>query len=87
MVKLELLVKDSTYALNNTSPKSVQVKNLELRLPTTDAPGSAEGLVQAPLAHYLPPGYTLARNVIPAAPGAPSVCERLEPERQRSSSR
>ena len=28
--------------------------------------------MQAPLAQYLPPGYTLARNVIPAAPGAPS---------------
>ncbi len=79
VVKLELLVKDSTYALNNTSPKSVQVRNLELRLPTTDAPGSAEGLVQAPLAHYLPPGYTLARNVIPAAPGAPSVTSGSNP--------
>jgi hypothetical protein len=78
-VKLELLVKDSTYALNNKEPKSVQVRNLELRLPTTDAPGSAEGLVQAPLAHYLPPGYTLARNVIPAAPGAPSVTSGSNP--------
>jgi hypothetical protein len=78
-VKLELLVKDSTYALNNTSPKSVQVRNLELRLPVTDAPGSAEGMVQAPLAHYLPPGYTLARNVIPAAPGAPSVTSGANP--------
>jgi acetyl esterase/lipase len=79
VVKLELLVKDSTYALNNKSPNSVQVKNLELRLPVTDAPGSAEGLVQAPLVHYLPPGYTLARNVIPAAPGAPSVTSGSNP--------
>jgi hypothetical protein len=73
VVKLELLVKDSTYALNNTSPHSVQVKNLELRLPVTDAPGSAEGLVQAPLPKYMPPGYTLARNVTPAAPTAPQL--------------
>ena len=79
VVKLELLVKDSTYALNNKSPNSVQVRNLELRLPTTDAPGSAEGLVQAPLSHYLPPGYTLARNVIPAAPDAPSVTSGSNP--------
>jgi len=79
VVKLELLTKDSTYALNNTSPKSVQVKNLELRLPTTDAPGSAEGLVQKPLAHYLPPGYTLARNVIPAAPGTPVLSSGSTP--------
>ena len=79
VVKLELLVKDSTYALNNTSPHSVQVKNLELRVPTTDAPGSAEGLVQAPLPHYLPPGYTLARNVIPAAPSAPVLSSGSNP--------
>jgi hypothetical protein len=71
VVKLELLTQDSTYARTSSSPHSVQVKNLELRLPTADAPGSAEGLVQAPLAKYLPPGFTLARNVVPAAPGAP----------------
>ncbi|HWG09548.1 MAG TPA: hypothetical protein VN672_11150 [Solirubrobacteraceae bacterium] len=79
VVKLELLVKDSTYALNNTSPKSVLVKNLELRLPTTDAPGSAEGLVKAPAPHYLPPGYTLARNVAPAAPSAPVLSSGSNP--------
>jgi hypothetical protein len=79
VVKLELLVKDSTYALNSSSPHSVQVKNLELRLPTTDAPGSAEGLVQSPLPEYLPPGYTLARNVIPAAPGAPVLASGSTP--------
>ena len=71
VLKLELLSKDSTYLLNNTSPHSVQVRNLELRVPTTDPPGSAEGMVQAPQPHYLPPGYTLARNVVPSAPGAP----------------
>ena len=69
VVKLELLVQDSPYVRTSSSPHSVQVRNLELRLPTTDAPGSAEGLVQAPLAKYLPAGYTLARNVVPAAPG------------------
>jgi hypothetical protein len=79
VVKLELLVQDSTYARSSSSPHSVQVRNLELRLPTTDAPGSAEGLVQAPLAHYLPPGYTLARNVIPAAPTAPVLASGANP--------
>jgi hypothetical protein len=79
VVKLELLVQDSTYARTSSSPHSVQVKNLELRLPTTDAPGSAEGLVQTPLAKYLPPGYTLARNVIPAAPTAPALTSGSSP--------
>ncbi len=83
VVKLELLTKDSTYALNNTSPNSVQVKNLELRLPTTDAPGSAEGLVQAPLPHYLPPGYTLAQKRDPGRTGRSDALERLDTERRR----
>jgi hypothetical protein len=88
VIKLELLVADSTscsgilppcYARPSSSPHSVQVKNLELRVPTTDAPGGAEGLVQAPLPEYLPPGYTLARNVIPAAPSAPQLTAGSNP--------
>jgi hypothetical protein len=79
VVKLELLVMDSTYARTSSSPHSVQVKNLELRLPTIDAPGSAEGLVQSPLAKYLPPGYALALNEAPAAPTAPHVTSGSNP--------
>jgi hypothetical protein len=71
VVKLELLTADSTYARTSSSPHSIQVKNLELRVPTTDAPGSAEGLVTAPLTKRLVSGYTLALNVTPGAPGAP----------------
>ena len=79
VVKLELLTGDSTYARNSSSPHSVQVKNLELRVPTTDAPGSAEGLVQTPLPKYLPSGYTLALNVAPAAPTVPHVVSGSNP--------
>jgi hypothetical protein len=79
VVKLELLVQDSTYARTSSSPHSVQVRNLELRLPTSDAPGSAEGLVQTPLSKYLPVGYTLARNVTPAAPTAPQLMSGSNP--------
>ncbi len=79
VVKLELLVQDSAYARTSSSPHSVQVRNLELRLPTTDAPGSAEGLVQTPLAKYMPAGYTLARNVAPAAPSAPTRSSGTNP--------
>jgi fermentation-respiration switch protein FrsA (DUF1100 family) len=60
VVKLELLAQDSTYARNSSTPQSIKVKNLELRLPTIEPPGSDGGLVQAPLPKYLPPGYTLA---------------------------
>ncbi len=79
VVKLELLVQDSTYARTSSSPHSVQVRNLELRLPSTDAPGSAEGLVQTPLAKFLPPGYTLALNVAPAGPTAPHLTSGSNP--------
>jgi fermentation-respiration switch protein FrsA (DUF1100 family) len=60
VVKLELLIQDSTYARNSSTPQSIPVKNLELRLPTIDPPGSAEGLVQAPAPKYVPPGDALA---------------------------
>ncbi|HTY95723.1 MAG TPA: hypothetical protein VMB91_01695, partial [Solirubrobacteraceae bacterium] len=86
VVKLELLVGDQPscpnipttiiplcYVRNSSSPHSVQVRNLELRVPTSNPPGSAEGMVVAPQPHYLPPGYTLARNVVPAAPTAPAL--------------
>ncbi len=79
VLKLELLTADSTYARTSSSPHAVQVKNLELRVPTADAPGSAEGMVQAPLTKYLPSGYTLALNVTPSAPGAPHLASGGNP--------
>ena len=79
VLKLQLLVQDSTYARSSSSPQSIQVKNLELRVPTIQAPGSDGGLVQKPLPKYLPPGYTLARNVAPAVPGAPHVSSGANP--------
>ena len=79
VVKLELLTADSTYARNSSSPHSVQVRNLELRVPTTDAPGSAEGLVTAPLTKRLVSGYTLALNVTPGAPSAPKLTSGSNP--------
>jgi hypothetical protein len=79
VVKLQLMVQDSTYARTSSSPQSIQVRNLELRLPTIEKPGSDGGLVQAPLPKYLPPGYTLARNVVPATPGAPHIVSGTTP--------
>ena len=79
VVKLELLTSDSTYARNSSSPHSVQVRNLEIRVPTTEAPGSDGGFVQAPLPKYLPSGYTLALNEVPAAPSAPHLTSGSNP--------
>jgi hypothetical protein len=79
VVKLELLTSDSPYARNSSSPHSVQVRNLEIRLPTTEAPGSDGGFVQAPLPKYLPSGYTLALNFAPAAPSAPHLSSGSNP--------
>jgi hypothetical protein len=79
VVKLELLTADSTYARTSSSPHSVQVKNLELRVPTANAPGSAEGMVQTPLPKYLPPGYSLALNEAATTPGAPQLSSGANP--------
>jgi hypothetical protein len=73
ILKVELLVQDSTYARTSSSPASIQVRNLEVRVPTADAPGSQEGLVQTPVAQYLPPGYTYARNELTTVPGQPHL--------------
>jgi hypothetical protein len=81
-LKLELTVADSTsctgllpacYVRPSSSPHSIGVRSLELRVPSADAPGSAEGLVKTPVAPYLPPAYTLARNERTTAPGQPHL--------------
>jgi hypothetical protein len=87
-LKLELMVADSTsctgllpacYVRPSSSPHSIQVKNLELRVPAADAPGSAEGQVKTPVAPYLPPAYTLARNERTTAPGQPHLVSGSTP--------
>src|SRR3954452_15084508 len=78
VVKLELLTQDSPYArLTPASGAGVRntvgVSGLELRLPTAEGPGAADGMVQIPKAKELPAGYTLARDVQPTVPGAPHL--------------
>jgi hypothetical protein len=55
------------------------VRNLQLRIPTADAPGAAGGLVQDPAPKYLPPGYRLARDVKTTTPGAPHMTSGTNP--------
>jgi predicted acyl esterase len=68
VVKLELLPKDSGTAAGNSygrasnDQQNVTVENLELRLPTLEPPGSADGVVVAPAEKFVPEGYTLARD-------------------------
>jgi predicted acyl esterase len=74
-VKLELLGRDQPYALAQTGQTAVEVANLELRLPTIDAPGAAGGTVVAPAPKVFPRGYTPAADLPkPAAetPAAPA---------------
>jgi predicted acyl esterase len=79
-LKLELATRDDnaavgalSYARLATGRNSIQVRNLELRIPTIDPPGSAGGMVVEPADKYLPPGYTLARDVKTTVPGAPHI--------------
>lgn len=54
VAKLELLPNDSPYGQTSTDQQPVTVSDLELRLPVIDEPGSAGGVVQAPLPHFFP---------------------------------
>jgi fermentation-respiration switch protein FrsA (DUF1100 family) len=57
VAKLELLPSDPPYARPSNQQAPIEVANLELRLPVLEQPGSLGGLVQAPAAKVLPPGY------------------------------
>jgi predicted acyl esterase len=66
VVKLELLPNDynttfeDSFARFSDNQQNVSVRNLELRLPVVEAPGGVGGLVGAPAAKVLPPGYDAA---------------------------
>lgn len=73
VVKLELLAEDQPFIGKATGQNAVGVRNLELRLPTIEAPGAANGLIVKPAAKVLPAGYTLARDVVqPSTPVPPA---------------
>jgi hypothetical protein len=62
VARLELLPDDAPYGRASNGQQDVRVHNLELRLPVVERPGSLGGFVQAPVAEYVPSGYTLARG-------------------------
>ena len=68
VLKLELLAQDSTYLRTSSAAapqQSVQVTDLQLRLPVVDAPGTDLGngvAVATPAAKVVPPGYRLSRD-------------------------
>ena len=68
-VKLELLPSDAPYGRASNGQQTVTVSRLQLRLPSVNRPGAAGGLVKRPLAKFLPPGYTLAREFAQLTPG------------------
>jgi hypothetical protein len=72
VLKLELLAQDSPYLRTPTGQGSVQVSDLQLRLPVIDAPGTDLGglTVAAPAAKVVPPGYKLAREYATEATGS-----------------
>jgi hypothetical protein len=85
-LKLELATRDDNPAVSALSyarlapgRNSIDVRNLELRIPTIDPPGSAGGMVVDPADKYLPPGYRLARDVRTTVPGAPHIASGDNP--------
>lgn len=83
VVKLELLAEDQPFMGKATGQNAIGVRNLELRLPTIESPGAADGLVESPAAKILPGGYVLARDVVQPTtplPPAPPVVNPPAPE-------
>jgi hypothetical protein len=78
VLKLELLAQDSPYLRTSSAAapqQSVQVTDLQLRLPVVDAPGTDLGngvTVSVPAPKVVPPGYRLAPGVASAVDGGVS---------------
>ena len=59
---LDLLLGSRGYGRTSPGQEPIQIKNLELRLPTLEEPGDLSGLVKEPAEKVLPPGYELASD-------------------------
>lgn len=68
VIKLELLPSDAPYGRPSNGQQNVTVSKLQLRLPSVNKPGSADGFVKAPLPKFVPPGYKLAAEFAALAP-------------------
>jgi Acetyl xylan esterase (AXE1) len=68
LAKLELLPADQPYGRHSNGQGPITVSNLELRLPVLEEPGSLGGVVGAPSAKVVPPGYELAADYRPGYP-------------------
>jgi hypothetical protein len=81
--KLELLPADTNagptggYGRASNDQQPVTVKQLELRLPVVEKPGSFDGLVGAAAQRFLPKGYQLAADFIALATPHPKLKRKL----------
>lgn len=74
-VKLELLPADIPYGRISNLQGTVDVANLELRLPVLEEPGAAGGAVVAPSPPVVPDGYELAADELGGPePGGKARC-------------
>ncbi len=82
--KLELLPEDANagltggYGQPSNDQQAVGVKQLELRLPVIEKPGSFKGLVGAAAERFLPESYELAADFVALATPEPKLKRKLE---------
>jgi predicted acyl esterase len=71
VAKVELLPNDAPYGRASNGQLPVTVSNLELSLPTLEAPADLGGgiVVQSPATKVVPSGYQLARDFLTGPPG------------------
>ena len=84
VAKLELLPEDSNpgltggYGRPSNDQQPVDVKQLELRLPVVEKPGSFKGLVSAAAERFLPEGFELAADFVTLPTPEPKLSRKLE---------
>ncbi len=80
VAKLELLPADASagqsYGRRSNDQQPVNVKQLELRLPVREKPGSLKGLVSAPAEKFQPDGYELAADFAALGEPHPKLASR-----------
>jgi predicted acyl esterase len=68
IAKLELLPNDAPHSRASNAQAPIEIKNLELRLPVREKPGSGGGIVEEPDPVVIPEGYEPAIDFKAAVP-------------------
>jgi hypothetical protein len=64
------------YGRNSPGQEEIQLRNVDIRIPVREQPGSLSGLVQRPAAKFIPAGFGLHRDIKPVVRFTSTPAER-----------